>query len=1260
MSPRTEADPGMLARVREFDWAATPLGPIRDWPHNLRAAVDICLNSRFPMVIWWGRDLTLIYNDAWRPIIGTKHPDALGKPGEEVFPEIWHIIGPMHHAVLDTGQATWSDDQLLAMRRNPHLDLEEAYFTWSYSAIPNEDGSIGGVFTAVNETTDQVLSQRRLETLRKLSARAADARTVAEACQGAAHVMEENDGDIAFALLYVVDSGRKAVRLIETVRLERGAKAAPEEIVLEDRDAVWPVHEAMESNAPLAVSDIGAHLPGLPGGRWPASAKEALILPLTLAGQSQPGAVVIIGLSPYLYLDTPYRSFLDLAASHLATGISNATAYENERRRAEALAELDRAKTTFFSNVSHEFRTPLTLMMGPLEDLSRRAPEPWVREQIEIVHRNGLRLLKLVNNLLDFSRIEGGRIQPCYRETDLGAATVELASVFRSAVEKAGLGFTVDCEVPAFAFVDREMWEKIVLNLLSNAFKFTLHGGISVRLRRFDSSIELTVEDTGVGIPGSELQHIFERFHRVTGTRARSHEGTGIGLALVHELAKLHGGSVRVESVEGQGSSFIVSLPTGRAHLPPELVGASTSELPAAIRAEAYLDEAEGWARVTWNSEAADRPAESEAAAGRVLIVDDNADMCDYLRALLSPQYETAVVTNGAEALAAIEKGTLPDLVLTDVMMPVMDGFELLRSVRQNPRTRTLPIIMLSARAGEEARIEGLQAGADDYVVKPFTARELLARVRSQIALARIRRDAEANVRAAEERLRLAVEASHIGTWEMIPETHEIKWDTRHKEIWGFAHDAEITAQAIVERIHPDDRERLKRFAEELNRADAERDYHWEYRIVLPDGAVKMVVVRGRKLLPAPGSDGRVRIVGTMRDVTEEKRAEQSLRETQKLESLGLLAGGIAHDFNNLLTGVIGNASLLEFEFAGGSPQAEIVSALEQSAERMARLTGQMLAYSGRGHFMIEPVDLSRQVVQITNLIQASTPKNVELRLALGNDLPPIEADSSQLQQVIMNLVINAAEAVGDRPGVVEVATGVAPVGEEERRANVTRQDVPPGNYVMLRVSDTGCGMDEATRARIFDPFFTTKFTGRGLGLSSVIGIVRGHKGLMNVDSRPGEGSTFRVFFPPSTAAMIVAQEAPAHLEHGEGTVLVVDDEEIVRQLAKAALGRMGYRVLLAGNGNEALRIFAERADDIDLVLLDMIMPVMGGEETLRRLLALRPDAKVIGMSGYNEREAQERFGVGLAGFVQKPFTAAQLSARLSVARRAAHIQPRA
>jgi PAS domain S-box-containing protein len=474
-----------------------------------------------------------------------------------------------------------------------------------------------------------------------------------------------------------------------------------------------------------------------------------------------------------------------------------------------------------------------------------------------------------------------------------------------------------------------------------------------------------------------------------------------------------------------------------------------------------------------------------------------------------------------------------------------------------------------------------------------------------------------------------------------------LTWNRAAEELYGFS-EREIVGLNVKNIVPPDYRAEI---SDLINPAvlDGKVIRNLESKRMRRDGGIFPALLTISPVRDERGNPIALSVIA--RDISDQKRSEESLRETQKLESLGLLAGGIAHDFNNLLTGVIGNASLLADDFPDGSPQSEVVQGLMMAAERMARLTSQMLAYSGRGHFVIEPVDLSKQVIQITSLIQASIPKNVELRLSLANNLPLVEVDVSQLQQIIMNLVINAAESIANDQGTVELRTDLETVGAEQLNANLARTMPPAGEYVVISVEDTGCGMDESTLSRIFDPFFTTKFTGRGLGLSSVLGIVRGHRGLITVDTYPGAGTKFRVFFPVLSAG--ARQEAPPQKDvRGSGAVLVVDDEDVVRTMAKAALQRLGFTVLTAVNGSDAVRIYAEQHRAIDLVLLDMMMPVMGGEETLNRLLEIRPDAAVIAMSGFPEHEAKQRFGTRILGFVQKPFTVGQLGAKISSARR--------
>jgi signal transduction histidine kinase len=446
------------------------------------------------------------------------------------------------------------------------------------------------------------------------------------------------------------------------------------------------------------------------------------------------------------------------------------------------LGELDAAKTAFFSNVSHEFRTPLTLILGPVERALASPERALAGDDLNALHRNALRLLRLVNSLLDFSRIEAGGLASSFAPTDLATLTAGLAGAFQSLFDDSGLKLVVECPpLPAPVYVDRAHWEKVIMNLVSNAFKFTFEGEIGVSLRWLGEKVELRVRDTGTGIPKAELPRMFERFHRVAGARGRSFEGSGIGLSLVHELVRLHGGEVRVESEVGRGSTFVVTIPVGSAHLPPDRLVESSPFVPDERAEPVQLLEAKQWIR----SEGELPPGASLAPLdppppkagqprGRLLIADDNADMREYLRRLLSPQWDTELVPNGRVALTRALEAP-PDLVLSDVMMPDLDGVGLLTALRADARTSLVPVILVSARAGEEARLEGLETGADDYLVKPFAAREVLTRVRTHLEMAKVRRRAAEAARELAETRAALVERLEEKHAALESAYHELK-----------------------------------------------------------------------------------------------------------------------------------------------------------------------------------------------------------------------------------------------------------------------------------------------------------------------------------------------------------------------------------------------------------------------------------------------------------------------------------------------------
>jgi PAS domain S-box-containing protein len=511
-------------------------------------------------------------------------------------------------------------------------------------------------------------------------------------------------------------------------------------------------------------------------------------------------------------------------------------------------------------------------------------------------------------------------------------------------------------------------------------------------------------------------------------------------------------------------------------------------------------------------------------------------------------------------------------------------------------------------------------------------------------------RESEARYRAISE-----LASDYIFSLKIAPDGKRIyEWVTdAFTRITGYTIEEFDARGGWLAMVHPDDLPIADRRAQVVlsGRPDVS-----ELRIITKQGETRWL-----RSYTQPVWDSRqervVRVFGAMQDITERKRAEESLLHRQKLESLGVLAGGIAHDFNNLLAAILGNADLALLDLPTGHPVAEAITQVQLAGRRAADLTRQMLAYAGKGRFVVEQIDLNALIAELSSLLNTSIGKNVALRFDATPRLPAIEADVTQISQVVLNLIVNAAEAIGESEGTITVTTGVV-LAEREDLAEWGRDgDLSPGEYVVLSVADTGCGMDEATRTKIFDPFFSTKFTGRGLGLAAVLGIVRSHKGAHRVESEVGRGTTFTILFPA-----IARPQWPAQLTVGTNTsgfsapnvrpdsrtVLIVDDEPGVRTVATRMLERLGFKVLLATDGRAGVDTFHAHADTISCVLLDLTMPHLNGEQALREIRQIRPDTRVVLMSGYDELEMTALFaGQGIAGFLHKPFTPAELRSKL-------------
>ncbi len=1086
--------PSLADLIATRDWTDTPVGPMDGWPPSLRTALSICLESRFPILIWWGPELVMLYNDAYSPLIGSKHPAALGQRGADCFPEIWEIIGPMLAGVREQGMSTWSNDQLLLLERRGFP--EECYFTFSYSPIRNEAGAIEGVFTAVAETTSHVIGARRLRILRELTTATTEARTPSEVCTRAAAVLRGSIS-VAFSLAYLFDADSSVARLAATSDLELRASVAPRLVTLagDGSEQPWPLSTVAGDDETRLLDDVGVRV----GGDTAAGlASRAAVFPLR-QGTADPVGALVLGLNERRPIDEDYLAFLKLVARQVGTAIADAQRAEAERQRIETLAELDRAKTLFFTNASHELRTPLTLILSPLEELlAATTPTDEQREQLELIRRNALRLLRLVNTLLDFSRAESGRIDALFQPTDLAAVTTDLASAFRSAIEAAGLRLVVDCPtLDEPTWVDREAWEKIVLNLLSNALKFTLTGEVAVTLRRKGGEVVLQVRDSGVGVPASELPHLFERFHRIRDVAARSHEGSGIGLALVDELTRLHGGTVDVESAPGTGSTFTVRLPRGTAHLPAEQVGGPEGTAARSLGAAPYLEEALRWlpdeARPETPTGAEllrdDLPRESPASRGagaRILIADDNADMRAYLARLLRRYWQVEAVADGEAALESAWHAP-PDLVLSDVMMPRLDGFGLLRALRADARTKSVPVVLVSARAGAESAIEGLEGGADDYLVKPFSARELVARVRANLELSRLRVDmaqleATAAERARAERVLMTLPEGVF----LVDATGTVDlWNPAASRITGLAVDSVVGAK--LEHALPDWSAAEAQLAARSGRATT---------CALELGGRELWL----SLVASPYGDG---MLYAFRDATETARLEEMRRD---------MITTVSHELRTPVSSIYGAVTSLARDDLplAEETREQLIGMLGTETERLSRIVNDLLTASSLGgdevRRMPADCDVAALVERVVDGARPRCPQNLRVLARLPPRDDPFPLDEERVEQILDALLDNAIR-YSPEGGEIEVAV-----------------DHLDGS-IRFTVRDTGIGIEPHHHPRIGEKFYRADpelrqgAPGLGLGLYICNQLATLINGRLWFESSAGVGSTFFLELPAPTGS---------------------------------------------------------------------------------------------------------------------------------------------
>jgi signal transduction histidine kinase/DNA-binding response OmpR family regulator len=815
-------------------------------------------------------------------------------------------------------------------------------------------------------------------------------------------------------------------------------------------------------------------------------------------------------------------------------------------------------------------------------------------------------------------------------------------------------------------YVDREMWEKIVLNLVSNAFKYTLEGEIEVSLRRAGGNVVLSVRDTGSGIPADQLALLFERFHRVAGARGRTQEGTGIGLALVKELVHLHGGDVRAESEFGKGSTFTVTVPLGKSHLPAERIGAASTLASTAIGAAPYIEEALRWLPAGTNGSPGTgtniypdsfRPEPPVGSRPRILLADDNADMRDYITRLLANLYEVEATRDGGTALA-MAQSHVPDLILTDIMMPGLDGFGLLKALRADPRTASVPVLPLSARAGEEARVEGLQAGADDYLTKPFSARELLARIQAHLALARMRREASEALRQQSERLRLLWEsatvllttddpdallrslftkiAPHFGLDTYLNFLVNEAGDSLYLGSCGGIPEEEVGkiacldfGQAVCGTVA------LRRqpiVATHIQQSD-EPMVQLVKRLGMRAYACNPLLVEGQLLGTLsfasrsrdqfePDDLEFLRTISQYVTVAYERlRLVRQLRDQdrRKDEFLAMLA----HELRNPLAPLRNSLQILGVPSLDAAALEQSREMMERQVQQLVRLVDDLLDVSRvmRGKLVLhkEPVALATIVARAVETAQPFIDaQHHELTIALPSEPFLLEADPVRLAQVVGNLLANAAK-------YTEPAGRIWLSAEHE------------GDAAVIRVRDTGIGMAPDLLPRIFDLFVQADHTatrsqgGLGIGLTLVKNLVAMHGGTVEAHSAGlGRGSEFVVRLP--LAARQRDQTAPGKNGQAAQTtpppgrrLLIVDDNRDAADSLALLLRLQGHDVQVVYDGQAALELV--KAQRPELVFLDLGMTKMDGYEVARRIRQ-DPGLKTVrlaALTGWGQQDERRR-----------------------------------
>ncbi|KAG8828010.1 hypothetical protein FRC19_010518 [Serendipita sp. 401] len=1326
--------PTMVEMVEHFPWENTDLGPREEWDVCLRQAVDLTLNSPFPVSVWWGPDLTLVYNDAYAAMSTTKHPFILGQKGQVAWGELWDILGPAVHECIK-GNAVYKYDDLLFMDRleSEEQSLEESYHSWSWTPIIDSRGHFVGLYNATFETSQKVVAERRLNTLQLLGSNTATAQNKETFCQAALATLEENDKDIPFAAFYLsdpsnadseptksdttpqnagaplpaFDSIKLSLRLGGTIGLSEDFEYIPQNlnIVVHPMESPllnpptqfrWPIQQAIRDKQPIRVA-IPHHVSdGIQRRRgWGDRPSHAVVIPIAGDGDARPLGVLITGLNTRRSFDADYSKWVDVLRSSMSSLLAASIAREDEVKRAERLAELDAAKTALFSNASHELRTPLTLIGGPIADCMAEVKDAKIKAKLATAARNIDRLVRLVDSLMDFSRLEAGRLEGRYSPVQFGPYVAELASVFRPVIEKANLNFTItyDPDETRAVLIDQDYMEKIIFNLIGNAFKYTLTGSIAVEVVYSEKDASLIVRDTGVGIPEADLPRIWDRFHRVEAT-SRSHEGTGIGLSLTKQFVHLHAGTIHVSSItpsEGSsdhGSTFTATFPLGKDHLPASQLVYDAPSSKKQSYAKGIVAEAARWRQTGDSMTPSDSDESYSSLDGHryfdlsfdpedlVLLVDDNQDMLEYIKGIFGRYCHVRIANNGQVALEMARRFS-PQLIISDVMMPILDGFGLVAAVKADPLLQAIPIILLSARAGDSNRAEGILCGADDYIPKPFSSRELLARANLQIQLGKRKRDMEYRFQERTKEVQILTDLSPVGLFRVDNEGNMLQCNDRFRELSGLG---------------------LARESQWLD--FVHQDYHSQVGVALNEalqkqheGSVDFVFSNGI-WVKCSFRWWKHGLVGTVTDMTVTRLYEESLTkradeaEERRIEAeerrrgQELLVDVTSHELRQPVSAVIncagvvlGNLSRLRKVLGECEEQKqrfevtrELLSEIDEDLESLNAIE---LCGIAQGHIVNDILTLSRMQLHMLTLQESTFPfirevrqvcsilfnemrsKGIKYSLIFGDSIQRlgikyVSADKIRFGQVIINLLSNAIKFsqisteksisitvdVSRHPPTDDSCKYPADIADNEEPIPIGRR-VPIQVYVSVK--DSGPGLQPKDLELLFQRFqkgtnSEVVFGGSGLGLfvSRKICDLLGGKIEVDACSIAGNGSIFRFYVLMYTESTPLQHTTkPQNLGETNASpplrVLVAEDNQVNRRILVRQLKTNNCIPSAAINGAEAVEFVTKAADEpFDCILMDCEMPVMSGLDATRELRRMEMNGLIP-----PQRQAHERYSSG-------------------------------